>query len=86
MKKPTSPQEYGTITEDMASTGVDHGNRAEIRSLNTDEKLGESPAALRSDQEVPPYSPGENGTFQSRIDSTHRRLKPRHIQLIGIGG
>ena len=34
----------------------------------------------------PPYSPGGSMNFKPLGDSTHRKLKPRHIQLIGIGG
>lgn len=28
----------------------------------------------------------ESGSVRVSYDSTHRRLRPRHIQLIGIGG
>lgn len=31
-------------------------------------------------------SPGYEGSVKAGYDSTHRKLKPRHIQLIGIGG
>ena len=35
----------------------------------------------------PPYSPGDSTNNLGPIsDSTRRKLKPRHIQLIGIGG
>ena len=35
----------------------------------------------------PPYSPGgSTNDLKPVADSTHRKLKPRHIQLIGIGG
>ena len=35
----------------------------------------------------PPYSPGDSTNNLKPVgDSTHRKLKPRHIQLIGIGG
>lgn len=33
----------------------------------------------------PPY-PDEIGSIKQTHDSTHRQLRPRHIQLIGIGG
>ncbi len=33
-----------------------------------------------------PYSPGGSVELKPVTDSTHRKLKPRHIQLIGIGG
>ncbi|CAG8064935.1 unnamed protein product [Penicillium olsonii] len=28
----------------------------------------------------------DSGSMQSTYDETHRKLKPRHVQLIGIGG
>ena len=35
----------------------------------------------------PPYSPGDStNNLKPVSDSTHRKLKPRHVQLIGIGG
>jgi amino acid permease len=33
----------------------------------------------------PESRPNEDGTVK-RYDQTHRKLKPRHVQLIGIGG
>ena len=40
-----------------------------------------------SDEEnVAPYSPPSPDESKVRYDHTHRKLKPRHIQLIGIGG
>ncbi|KAL8693384.1 MAG: hypothetical protein Q9218_001776 [Villophora microphyllina] len=38
------------------------------------------------DEAVPPYSTSPAGSLKVVYDDTHRRLKPRHIQLIGIGG
>lgn len=32
------------------------------------------------------YSPDDGNSLKPVYDSTHRKLKPRHIQLIGIGG
>ncbi|KAL9038846.1 MAG: hypothetical protein Q9214_005120 [Letrouitia sp. 1 TL-2023] len=32
------------------------------------------------------YSPDDDNSLKPVYDSTHRKLKPRHIQLIGIGG
>ncbi|KAI9749096.1 MAG: hypothetical protein M4579_007003 [Chaenotheca gracillima] len=46
-----------------------------------------------SNDQIPPYEHGDefgarrsSSVYKPRIDSTHRKLKPRHIQLIGIGG
>lgn len=39
------------------------------------------------DEKAPrPYSPEDPEIYKPQSDKTHRRLKPRHIQLIGIGG
>lgn len=52
-------------------------------------KLEGRPSAVK-DVEVhdsyPPYSTSPAGSLQVVHDNTHRRLKSRHIQLIGIGG
>ena len=32
------------------------------------------------------HSPGDSNEPKYLLDSMHRKLKPRHIQLIGIGG
>lgn len=32
------------------------------------------------------YTPRDSDSLKPTTDSTHRKLKPRHIQLIGIGG
>jgi amino acid transporter len=65
----------------MASTGVDYG-------VSEKYKVQEG---IASDPEKPPYEvDGRRGSVtpsvKSVYDSTHRKLKPRHIQLIGIGG
>lgn len=44
---------------------------------SNDEKYEETPI---------PYTPTDPDILKSHYDSTHRELKPRHIQLIGIGG
>jgi amino acid transporter len=58
----------------MASTGVDLPN-----SKLQEEKpqYYDNEAALRNSDE---------GLAKVSFDSTHRQLRPRHIQLIGIGG
>ena len=38
------------------------------------------------DDDALPYSVADDEALKPRVDSTHRNLKPRHIQLIGIGG
>lgn len=59
----------------MTSTGVDYGSSGII-----DEKT--------ADKDVPGYDVEDRRDSDSlkKADHTHRKLKPRHIQLIGIGG
>jgi len=66
----------------MASTGVDFA------------KPTYDDTAHSSDKEKD-YNSNDNGDVERRAsiisvkahyDSTHRKLRPRHIQLIGIGG
>ena len=64
----------------MASTGFslyDRGHASE-KSLPRQTVIDESTANY--------YSSNESGDLKPVYDSTHRKLKPRHIQLIGIGG
>ncbi|KZZ91720.1 Amino acid/polyamine transporter I [Moelleriella libera RCEF 2490] len=62
----------------MASTGIDSPALSAHRPPRDEVKIGEF------DESVPVRRDSlESGSHR---DSTHRRLKPRHIQLIGIGG
>lgn len=65
----------------MASTGVDYAASEKYRGKED----------VIVDPEKPPYEvDGRRASItpsvRSVYDSTHRKLKPRHIQLIGIGG
>ncbi len=74
----------------MASTGfeaVGGPERTTHGKENYDDKeykLDETPSTygVRDDEANPAY----DSTEKLVQDSTHRKLKPRHIQLIGIGG
>ena len=64
---------------------------AAVRSIHKKERdekhsMDETPIAYGVDDEVRPSTPIADGSSQPLFDSTHRKLKPRHIQLIGIGG
>ncbi|KAL8953067.1 MAG: hypothetical protein Q9222_001060 [Ikaeria aurantiellina] len=48
------------------------------------EKL--SPGTGVQADEAIPYSPPDEHSLKPVYDDTHRKLKSRHIQLIGIGG
>jgi amino acid permease len=41
---------------------------------------------IEDEESTMPYSPRDSDELKPVYDSTHRKLKPRHIQLIGIGG
>lgn len=45
-----------------------------------------SAGKLDEADEAMPYSPTDGNSLKPVYDYTHRRLKSRHIQLIGIGG
>ena len=63
-----------TSIHKMTSTGIERPGAGSIRSI---EKYDEVPGT---------YSPGDDDSLKPVFDNTHRKLKPRHIQLIGIGG
>ena len=63
----------------MASTGVDFGTSANF----PDEKTSGN-NEKRSIEDV--EAPSDEDSIKPNRDSTHRKLRPRHIQLIGIGG
>lgn len=71
----------------MASTGTDRPVMAEVRSIHNEKlSMDETPIAHGVDDEVRAPSLDSDESTRSLFDSTHRKLKPRHIQLIGIGG
>lgn len=72
----------------MASTGFEHHGAAETRSTKSNEKYAydETAMARGVDDEALPHSSGDDDSLKPIFDNTHRKLKPRHIQLIGIGG
>lgn len=72
----------------MASTGVDHGHSSptseyitssQNKEYNDYEKNKHEEEKIQSRDSV-------SGSIKVSYDSTHRQLRPRHIQLIGIGG
>jgi amino acid transporter len=64
----------------MASTGVSYSNSEVFRGGEKQETSGAEKPAYSNDVESSAVS------IKTAHDSTHRKLKPRHIQLIGIGG
>ena len=69
----------------MALTALDHSTLDDVRSTHRDE-TDEKSVAHGVDENVRALSPISDDSNKPLIDSTHRKLKPRHIQLIGIGG
>ncbi|KAF2691104.1 hypothetical protein K458DRAFT_426478 [Lentithecium fluviatile CBS 122367] len=66
----------------MASTGIDH---APAQYYN-DEKVVSIDAEKTGGTDSPRRRASWVGSVGPVYDTTHRKLKPRHIQLIGIGG
>lgn len=63
----------------MASTGFEA-----LSSEKKSENVGKIP--VDADEAVPRYPSSPTSSLKPVYDDTHRRLKSRHIQLIGIGG
>ena len=72
----------------MASTGFERPSYNDA-TRKQKELADISPSDTQKDErdaeDAIPYSP-DRSDLKPVYDSTHRRLKPRHIQLIGIGG
>ena len=64
-----------------------HQEQHEKKSGN-DQASGEKLSSIPGNdyEEVVEYANEDLDQFTPHHDKTHRRLKPRHIQLIGIGG
>lgn len=75
----------------MASTGLDHPTVPSVPSIHHNEKdekhpANETPIAYGVNDQARATSFNSDDSNKPLFDSTHRKLKPRHIQLIGIGG
>lgn len=66
-----------------ASTGVNYSSSEKYRGEKGTTEGAEKPT-YEYDVEGTPAS--DSPSLKSVHDHTHRQLKPRHIQLIGIGG
>lgn len=70
----------------MASTAFDMKDAHHRGSITRSEKsLEDRTDRMNRAEQAIPYSSSEN-SLKPIYDDTHRKLKPRHIQLIGIGG
>lgn len=71
----------------MASTGFEAHQSEKLGTTGSNGSLVQDAEA---DKRVPvnamPASPSSSVSLKLGSDNTHRRLKSRHIQLIGIGG
>lgn len=71
----------------MASTGFEAHNSEKLGTVGNKGPLTQD---VEADEKVPvnamPGSPSSSVSLKLGSDNTHRRLKSRHIQLIGIGG
>ena len=75
----------------MASTSLDPTPMADLHSIHQKKgsetlSLNKTPIAYGIGDEVGALPSYSNHSNTSLLDNTHRKLKPRHIQLIGIGG
>lgn len=66
----------------MASTGRDFETGASYEVKNQGYVVDEE----QNNYDVGPRRSSTVGSVRSVSDNTHRKLKSRHIQLIGIGG
>jgi amino acid transporter len=73
----------------MSSSGIDIPGSAMAEAVVIDSEKGNHRSEkLFSDTKDNTYSPTDDDSIsiKAQHDSTHRQLRPRHIQLIGIGG
>lgn len=71
----------------MASTGVELPNKAQYNAADDYKEkpqYGTGNEAYDNEATIGTYD--DHGAVKTPYDSTHRQLRPRHIQLIGIGG
>lgn len=70
----------GAITSSTATTTT---ATVKNRAAGAESGLNEKSAPVVDDADEESISSGPHKAY---YDHTHRRLKPRHVQLIGIGG
>ena len=73
----------------MASTGVDHGHSSpasEYITSSQNKEYNEFEKNKHEEEKIQSANSISGGSIKISFDSTHRQLRPRHIQLIGIGG
>ena len=68
----------------MASTASELRDGTRGGSIARSEKPSPTAYRVRADSSLP-YTYSDD-SLKPILDDTHRKLKPRHIQLIGIGG
>lgn len=71
----------------MASTGVEVPGSAMAEYITADQTKEYDNYEKREHEEGKiQYGDSDVASIKATYDSTHRQLRPRHIQLIGIGG
>lgn len=82
---------YHRFNMTSSSSGVDKGlsptpenvhKRSDVEKNSPDQSSRNGPVRANPKSSME----GETGSLPPSYDNTHRKLKPRHIQLIGIGG
>ena len=84
MSFPSSSYELGALPRKRESTDE---HPADVRSITSIETKGVTRIA-DAESQLPrhDYLRRDSASIKDVRDTTHRRLKARHIQLIGIGG
>jgi hypothetical protein len=72
----------------MATTGSDvHGSAmGEYITANQAKEYDDYEKKEHEEAKAQQFRDSVSGSVNANYDSTHRKLRPRHIQLIGIGG
>ena len=82
---------YQSISHPVDETPIARGVSNEDRRGSDPEKGGRKHSVVASLKDSygltpPPHTDSDTDSIKIAHDSTHRKLRPRHIQLIGIGG
>ncbi|KAM3065079.1 general amino acid permease agp2, variant 4 [Clarireedia jacksonii] len=70
----------------MSSSAFELPHSAGAEYIASDKHAGNAPPRYEKHEEGLLESPITSPVIETTHDSTHRQLRPRHIQLIGIGG
>lgn len=80
------PHTYDSMP--VARNVKSHGSYTDVETARRDSRKGSVIASIKDNYGIASQGvPGaDDASIKYGLDTTHRKLKPRHIQLIGIGG